>query len=105
MYRIVLYLCLSVFILVGCDAVSGPQLTIMNDTDEDVCFLYVSLSSDDEWGDDRLGVEILEVGETISIHLEVATYDILAEPCGSDDDIAYFEIDVNEDINLSLARD
>ena len=81
---------------------AGPfTLTLANDTDFEICFLYVSPSSASDWGEDRLG-GTLPSGATINVLLEPDTYDVLAEDCENVTVATAFGIDVNEDVYWSL---
>ncbi|MEM9004767.1 MAG: hypothetical protein AAGE59_14745 [Cyanobacteria bacterium P01_F01_bin.86] len=68
---------------------SGPaalaealQFTLINDSSQDVYYLYVSPSESDDWGEDILGDEIIPSGTTSEIVIDdgLATceYDLLA---------------------------
>lgn len=57
-------------------------LRVENDTDEAVCYVYVSTSGDTNWGNDLLGLEEkITPGKTRTFSLAADTYDILLLDC------------------------
>ncbi len=65
-----------------------PQLAdvqIVNQTSGDICYVYISLSTEDSWGEDRLGdSEIIGAGQSATISgLQPGTYDMRAEDCNN----------------------
>ena len=62
---------------------SGVTFTIVNDSSIDLCWIYLSPSTDSEWGPDQLGSEILHAGESwVITGLEAGLYDLRVEACG-----------------------
>jgi hypothetical protein len=60
----------------------GPSIRVVNSTGTDICFLYVSPSSDDDWGNDELGASILSNSATHVVSgLNSGTYDLKADLC------------------------
>jgi hypothetical protein len=58
------------------------SVTLYNNSDQSVCFVYISPSSSSDWGGDWLGEsEILESGYSRSFYLPSGTYDLAAESC------------------------
>lgn len=57
---------------------STGSFLVVNDSSQDLYFLYVSPSSSSSWGPDQLGTEILDPGESIEIN---------GVPCGRDYDL------------------
>lgn len=60
-----------------------PSLEIINDTGIPVCFVYLSPTKSDEWGDDQLGEEnTIQPGDSFTLtDIPSGTYDLLAEDC------------------------
>lgn len=57
-------------------------LWVVNDLDVEVCYLYVSLASSDEWGADQLGgLEVLPPGRSRVLFFSEGTYDLMADDC------------------------
>ena len=58
------------------------ELTLTNDLSEEVCFVLISPSGSEEWGDDWLGDdEILPAGYTLTLSIPPGTYDLAALDC------------------------
>jgi len=78
---------------------------ITNDTGYDIYFIYVSHSDDDSWGDDMLGDDILESGDTYRVYLSgqpSSIFDILIED-EDGDTYTFFDVDVEyDDIVVTL---
>jgi hypothetical protein len=51
-------------------AVADDGYGIINDTGMDITHLYISAHEEDEWGDDILGVEVLEDGDECGIEFD-----------------------------------
>lgn len=59
-------------------------LNIQNDSNEEICDIFFSKSTDEEWGDDHLALldlEKVEPGESKSFTVESGTYDIRLQDC------------------------
>jgi hypothetical protein len=46
------------------------NFTVVNDTEDTLIELYIAPSSDDDWGEDLLGEEELDPGESIEIEID-----------------------------------
>jgi hypothetical protein len=83
----------------GGDGGGGEEtsaLTIFNDSSETICFVYISPSDSDEWGEDVLGDgNLIEPGDTYTFDVIVGTYDLMAENCDGD------LLDIQEGVDLS----
>ena len=66
-------------------ASAQPSITLVNNTGQDIWWVYISLTTDDSWGGDRLSeTETLDRGQSVSLRLpyaiqQVNRYDILLE--------------------------
>lgn len=79
----------------GSTTTSGPSVTVINDSSEAICYLYISLSSEDTWGDDRLGsAEVLGTGDSKTVSLSAGTYDMLATDCDDNEIDSEWEVTV-----------
>jgi hypothetical protein len=58
--------------------VSNPSFNVVNNTGRTINEIYVSLSSDSNWGADRLGANVLPAGQSCAVRLPVGdcVYDI-----------------------------
>ncbi|MBN1120605.1 MAG: serine/threonine protein kinase [Anaerolineae bacterium] len=61
------------------------SLEIVNQGSVTICAVYVSLNSDDEWGDNRLGAdEVIRTGESYTLtDIPYGKYDYIADDCGN----------------------
>jgi hypothetical protein len=58
----------------------GTELQIINNSDRDIWYLYVSPTNSDEWGDDQLGEEVIPAGGSYTLTgLTDGTYDVQAQ--------------------------
>lgn len=61
---------------------SGVEITIENRSPDEVCYVLISPSSDDSWGDDQLGgSETIAGGDSRSFAMDEGTYDVQAMNC------------------------
>lgn len=66
---------------IGGSGTSG-EVTFYNETEGNICYLYVAADASGSWGADRLSTDvILEAGDWINIELPTGLYDIKAEDC------------------------
>ena len=69
---------------IGLTAFTFPRLdgegtiTVTNDSSQSLDEIYSSTCDEDEWGDDLMGVEVLEPGEEVDITVEEGCWDIKA---------------------------
>jgi hypothetical protein len=57
-------------------------LTVINDLESNACYLYISPTTDDSWGDDWLGTGyVLAAGDTTVINVPAGDYDLNALDC------------------------
>ncbi len=60
----------------------AASVTVVNQSSDIICFLYVSPSTSDEWGADQLGAnDIIDVGASFTVNVQPGTYDLRAEDC------------------------
>ncbi len=58
------------------------QLTLDNQSDWNVCYVFISPPSEDSWGDDRLGTEeVIEISQRRVFEIQPGIYDMRAENC------------------------
>jgi hypothetical protein len=63
------------------DAKRQATLIIENQTDVEICYVYISPSDSDSWGEDWLGNETIPPGEERQIRLPPGEYDLKATDC------------------------
>lgn len=56
-------------------------LTLLNRTNEDVCFIYLSPVDADSWGDDVLDSGSIPPGRSRRVHFPVGEWDMRTENC------------------------
>ncbi|MBI5517424.1 MAG: hypothetical protein HY909_26880 [Deltaproteobacteria bacterium] len=56
-------------------------LTVHNRTTDTVCYLYLSIPNEDDWGADRLGSESIAPGEALTVRLPAGEFDLKTENC------------------------
>jgi hypothetical protein len=72
------------------------SLVLKNESEETICFVFISPATSEEWGDDWLGdEETIEPGDTYTFDVIVGTYDLEARDC--DDNALVTETDVDLD--------
>lgn len=57
-------------------------LTIYNESNVTVFYIYISLSTNEYWGDDWLGADVLIPGDWVTYELDEGTYDLAAYASG-----------------------
>ena len=66
----------------GGGTTSGVQIEVVNRAPEDVCYVFISESETDAWGDDRLGGEdTILPGASQTFDLPKGEYDVRLENC------------------------
>jgi hypothetical protein len=63
---------------------AGSSLTVTNNSGRTLCEVYVSPDGATEWGEDRLGAEALDPGESQTITVADGLYQARAEDCNND---------------------
>ncbi len=60
----------------------GLQIKVVNRSPYDVCYVTISVETDEDWGDDLLGEdEVVEPGDSRSFDLDEGTYDVMLWDC------------------------
>lgn len=68
----------------GGGTTSDITLDIENNSSTDVCYLYVSLSTDSEWGQDQLGNDTVPSNTVYTLSdIPAGTYDLRADDCSN----------------------
>ena len=76
---------------------SGGNVTLVNNSGETVCFVYISPVTDDMWGDDWLGaVETISSGSSHSFDVPDGTnYDMRADDCDHNELSVVWDVDIS----------
>lgn len=75
------------------------QVILHNKTPDDICYVYISPSDSDTWGDDWLGDSQLASGDSRTFDVPAGTYDMKAENC--DEVILATAWDISSTLELS----
>jgi len=106
-------LCLSCFLFcIGAFALYAqnlPSVRIVNNTGYAIYHICVSPSSSDDWGDDFLGEDILEDGETLTIRLpQPLSTDNVYDFGMQDENVNYYfkyEVTITNNIRIVFTSD
>ena len=83
--------------------VAEVNLTLFNDSGWDVCYVYISPTSSDAWGDDWLGADIVPDGTSYTFQVPIGSYDLLAEDCDENALAEEYGVSVSEDTDWTLS--
>ena len=73
----------------------GGGVTLVNNSEATICYVYISPSEDQYWGDDWLGSsETLPPGSERSFDVPDGVYDLLAEDCSENQIGVEWEVDI-----------
>ncbi len=61
--------------------VEEASLTLVNNLDIPLCYVFISPSTSTDWGADWLGNDIIPPGGSYTFHLPAGTYDLSARDC------------------------
>lgn len=79
--------------------IEGNELTMVNNSANDLCGIYISATDATTWGSNLLGNDTIPVGESDSFFKEPGIYDVRGESCAGGSAEAY-GVDLNEDVTL-----
>ena len=82
MKKIILSIILTLCVISLISAEELHTLTVTNNLGNSVYYLYLTPAEANDWGEDRLGDEILEIGKDITIQIPVSSetvYNLMAE--------------------------
>lgn len=88
----------------GRGGVEGAQgvITLINQLDTAICYVFISPSSSEEWGDDRLGdSEVLTPGDRRDFSLPNGTYDVAALDCDENAVVERYEVFLDGSLALT----
>ena len=82
---------------------TNVKLTVINDSSSEICFIFISPSSGDDWGDDWMGdMESLPPGGLRAFYVKGNTYDMQAADCDENPLIEEYEVDLQDDLEWTL---
>ncbi len=72
---------------------------LVNESNTEICFVYIADATDDDWGDDWLGQEesILEGGGKRAFFVRPGTYDLLAQDCDGNDLETQNQVEISQE--------
>jgi hypothetical protein len=82
---------------------ANVKLTVINDSSTEVCYIYISPTTGDDWGDDWMGeMESLPAGGLRAFYMKGNTYDLQAIDCEDNVLIEEYEVDLSSDLEWTL---
>lgn len=80
-------------------------LMLKNDSSTEVCYVFISPSGNDNWGDDWLGAKesIAAQGGQRIFYLDPGTYDLLAQDCDQQDLVQEQGVDISKETTWTLS--
>lgn len=96
---------------VGSDTTMRPgssgniPLEVVNESSADVCFIYISPTTSDEWGEDWMGEQeiIPQGGGTRIFYVNAGTYDLAVDDCDGEPLAEESEVDIQEWFTWTLS--
>ena len=88
------------FVSIG-DDLAPVTLTIMNNSDLTICYLYVAPNLAGSWGGDRLGDNKLDPGGSLAVDVPAGRYDLLGRNCDHEDILSETNVDVTVSTTLT----
>ncbi len=82
---------------------AAVDLTLFNDSGWDVCYVYISPTTSDTWGNDWLGVDTVPDGTAYTFQVPVGSYDLLAEDCDENALAEEYGVSLSEDTDWTLS--
>jgi hypothetical protein len=81
-------------------------LLIENDSDVDICYVFISPSTAEDWGEDWLGdMEQLVAGESRLFYVDGGLYDLQAADCDGETLTEEYEVDLTDDLTWTIYND
>lgn len=79
------------------------RLMVSNDSDIEICYVFISPTTGDDWGDDWMGeMESLQPGMLRLFYVEPDVYDLQIVDCDDEILTEEYEIDLTEDLTWTL---
>ncbi|MGC9521868.1 MAG: hypothetical protein ACP5HG_08310 [Anaerolineae bacterium] len=87
--------------------IGGPRedirLLVVNESDTEICYVFISPTSGDEWGDDQMGdLETLQPDGKRIFYVESDVYDLQVADCEGATLTEEYEVDLTEDLTWTL---
>lgn len=79
------------------------RVTLENATDTDICYFYISLPTNEDWGGDQLGnMEQIPSGGLRMFFAKPGVYDMLASDCDDNTLLEEYEVDLSSDMTWTV---
>ncbi|MEA3396970.1 MAG: hypothetical protein U9R05_05860 [Chloroflexota bacterium] len=81
------------------------ELVAYNESSIELCYIYISSTTSDDWGDDWLGgKEVISPGDGVRIfYVTPGTYDLLAQDCDGEDVVTENEIELDSGTDWTIS--
>jgi hypothetical protein len=88
------------------DSRATSRLYVDNTSDTEVCYIFISPSAGDDWGDDQMGEnETIMAGRTRIFYLRPGSYDMMVRDCNDEVLAEQYEVDLSSDTTWTLYND
>lgn len=85
------------------DSRATTRLFVDNTSDTEACYVFISSSAGDDWGDDWMGSnETIMAGRTRIFYVRPGTYDMSARDCNDNIMAEQYEVDLSSDTTWTL---
>jgi hypothetical protein len=80
------------------------DLVVINESSQDICYLYLSSVDEETWGEDQLEDDIIEARQRFTLEgIPAGVYDVRFEPCDETyEALESYEIDLNTDLEYTI---
>jgi hypothetical protein len=80
------------------------ELTMINNSGDTVCYVYISPTTDDTWGDDWLGsTETISNGSRRTFYVSPGNYDLRADDCSGNAMVEEYGVNLNSDTDWTIS--
>lgn len=84
----------------GSTSGDSVTVTLVNNSGQAVCYVYISPTTDDTWGSDWLGsAETVAPGGRRAFSVPIGAYDLRADDC------SHIELDVQQGVTISSSME
>jgi len=88
------------------DSRATSRLFVDNTSDTEVCYVFVSPSTGDDWGEDWMGEnETIMAGRSRIFYVRPDTYDMMVRDCNDEVLSEQYEVDLSSDMTWTLYDD